>query len=296
MADLGKSFDNRDGYIWLNGKFVDWSDANTHILSHGLHYASSVFEGERAYGGKVFKLEEHHERFHRSAEILDFVIPYTVTELNDAVSELLERQKIVNGYIRPIAWRGSEQMAILGNKSTIHVAIATWSPDHYRDVYRKKEPISMLVADWRRPPPNTAPCFSKTAAVYSICTISKHKACSLGFDDALMLDWRGYVAEGSGANLFMVCDGELHTPKPDCFLNGITRQTSISLAQKMGIKVHERHIKPEELADAQEVFITGTAAEIMPVAKVSYGDINYSFTEDRVYNLINQGYLELVNS
>ena len=261
-------FDDRDGFIWMDGKMVPWRDAKTHVLTHGLHYGSCVFEGERAYGGKIFKSREHSERFHRSGELLGFTIPYSVEVLEAAKREVLKQNNIVDGYLRPVAWRGSEMMAISAQQTTIHVAIAGWVwPSMYKAQIKEKG-IRLTLADYKRPSPECAPIASKAAGLYMICTISKHKAEKDGFDDALMLDYRGYLAEATGANLFLVIDGELHTPKPDCFLNGITRQTVIALAQAAGITVHERHIKPEELVRAQEVFLTGSAAEITPVSAI----------------------------
>jgi branched-chain amino acid aminotransferase len=262
-------FDDRDGFIWMDGKIIDWRDAKIHVLTHGLHYGSSVFEGERAYGGKIFKSREHSERFHRSAELLGYTIPYSVDALEAAKTEILKRNNITDGYVRPVAWRGSEMMAISAQQTTIHVAIATWAwPSMYK-VDIKEKGIRLMMADYKRPSPETAPIASKAAGLYMICTISKHKAEKNGFDDALMLDYRGYLAEATGANLFLVIDGELHTPTPDCFLDGITRRTVMALAKANGITVHERHIKPEELVRAQEVFLTGTAAEITPVSEIA---------------------------
>ena len=262
-------FDQRDGFIWMNGKMLPWKEAQVHVLTHGLHYGSSVFEGERAYGGKIFKDRAHTERFHRSAELLGFTIPYDVDTLMKAKAEVLKANNIIDGYVRPVAFRGSEMMAISAQRNTIHVAIAAWAwPSMYKkDV--KAEGVRLARATYRRPSPETAPCASKAAGLYMICTVSKHEAEKAGFDDALMLDYRGYVAEATGANFFMVVDGELHTPTPDCFLNGITRMTVMDLARAAGIKVVERHIMPEDLAGASEVFLTGTAAEITPVSEIA---------------------------
>ncbi len=261
-------FDDRDGFIWMDGQIIAWRDAKTHVLTHGLHYASCVFEGERAYGGKVFKSREHSERLHRSAELLGFSVPYSVDALEEAKAEVLRLNTISDGYLRPVAWRGSEMMAISAQHNKIHVAIAGWVwPSMYKkDI--KEQGIRLTLAEYKRPSPETAPTASKAAGLYMICTISKHAAEKAGFEDALMLDYRGYLAEATGANLFLVMDGELHTPKADCFLNGITRQTVLDLARAAGITVHERHIKPEELARTQEVFLTGTAAEITPVRAI----------------------------
>ncbi len=262
-------FDDRDGTIWMDGKLIPWRQAQTHVLTHGLHYGSSVFEGERAYGGRIFKSREHSERFHRSAQLLSFTIPYTVEELLAAKELVLKDNNIENGYIRPVAWRGSEMMAISAQQTKIHVAIAAWNwPSMYKkDI--KENGIRLKMATYRRPSPETAPCASKAAGLYMICTISKHEAEREGFDDALMLDYRGYLAEATGANLFLVTNGELHTPTPDCFLDGITRRTVMDLARARQMKVVERHLLPEELKNAQEVFLTGTAAEITPVREIA---------------------------
>ncbi|MFO0069883.1 MAG: branched-chain amino acid aminotransferase [Alphaproteobacteria bacterium] len=262
-------FDDRDGTIWMDGKLIPWRQAQTHVLTHGLHYGSSVFEGERAYGGRIFKSREHSERFHRSAQLLSFTIPYTVEELIAAKELVLKDNNIENGYIRPVAWRGSEMMAISAQQTKIHVAIAAWNwPSMYKkDI--KENGIRLKMATYRRPSPETAPCASKAAGLYMICTISKHEAEREGFDDALMLDYRGYLAEATGANLFLVTNGELHTPTPDCFLDGITRRTVMDLARARQMKVVERHLLPEELKNAQEVFLTGTAAEITPVREIA---------------------------
>ena len=261
-------FDDRDGFIWMDGKLVPWRDAKVHVLSHGLHYASCVFEGERAYGGKIFKSREHSERLHKSGELLGFEIPYSVDALEAAKAEVLKANNITDGYVRPVAWRGSEMMAMSAQATTIHVAIASWAwPTMYKADIKEKG-IRLTMAEFKRPSPEMAPVASKAAGLYMICTISKHKAEKAGFQDALMLDYRGYLAEATGANLFLVMDGEIHTPKADCFLDGITRRTIIALAKENGITVHERHIKPEELARVQEIFLTGTAAEITPVSEV----------------------------
>ncbi len=261
-------FDDRDGFIWMDGKILPWRDAKTHVLSHGLHYASCVFEGERAYGGKIFKSREHSERLHQSAELLGFAIPYSVDQLEAAKAEVLKLNNIADGYLRPVAWRGSEMMAISAQQTTIHVAIAGWVwPSMYKADIKEKG-IRLTMAKFKRPSPECAPVASKAAGLYMICTISKHEAEKAGFQDALMLDYRGYLAEATGANLFLVMDGEIHTPKADCFLDGITRRTVIDLARANGLTVHERHIKPEELSRVQEIFLTGTAAEITPVSEV----------------------------
>jgi branched-chain amino acid aminotransferase len=261
-------FDQRDGVIWYDGTFVDWKDAKVHVLTHGLHYGSCVFEGQRAYGGVVFKQTEHHQRLHRSAELLGFKIPYPVAELDRACEELLARMGLVDAYLRPVAWRGSEMMGVSAQHNTIHVAIAAWEwPSYFKPEERAKG-IRLDVAEFRRPDPRTAPCKSKAAGLYMICTISKHAAENKGYADAMMWDYEGYVAEATGANVFFVEDGKLHTPLADRFLDGITRQTVIGLAKRRGLDVIERRIKPEELSGFTECFLTGTAAEVTPVAEI----------------------------
>ena len=279
-------FDQRDGFIWYNGEIVAWKDTKVHVLNHGLHYASLVFEGERVYNGKIFKSHEHSARLHNSAAIMDFKIPYSIEEINQIKEEIVAKQNITNGYIRAFAWRGSERMAISGKENKIHVAVACWTwPSYYSDEARKAG-ISLKFATYKRPSPETAPIAAKAAGLYMICTISKHEAENAGYNDALMLDYRGYLAEATGANLFLVMkNGELHTPTPDCFLNGITRQTIIKLAKDRGIKVVERHIKPEELSDAKDVFITGSAAEITRVGAIE-DKYSYPKPSEMVLNLI----------
>lgn len=261
-------FDQRDGVIWMNGAMVPWKDAQLHILSHGLHYGGSVFEGERAYDGVIFKSREHSERFKRSAELLDFEIPYTVDELMAAKDQVIRANGVRDVYVRPVAWRGSEMMAISAQNATTHVAIATWEWPSMFDMATKMKGIRLDIAEYRRPDPATAPSASKAAGLYMICTISKHKAERKGYADALMLDWQGRVAEVTGANIFFSRDGELHTPIADCFLNGITRQTVIDLAQRNGLKVNERRIMPDELATFNECFVCGTGAEVTPVSEI----------------------------
>ena len=283
-------FDDRDGFIWYNGKMLPWRDAKVHILNHGLHYASCVFEGERVYNGKVFKLNEHTQRLHDSADILGFKIPYSVEELNDLTNQVIAKNNVENGYVRPLAWRGSEMMAISAQSTKIHVAIASWSWPSYFSQEAKERGLKLQTSKWARPAPNTAPTASKAAGLYMICTISKHAAEQAGYEDALMLDYRGLIAEATGANIFLVMNGELHTPIPDCFLNGITRRTVIELAKAKGIKVVERYIKPEELANTQEVFICGTAAEVTPIGVID----DYKFTVGNVTKTIMQDYSDLV--
>ena len=261
-------FDQRDGVIWYDGKFVDWKDAKVHVLTHGLHYGSSVFEGQRAYGGVVFKQREHHERLKRSAEILGFEIPYSVEEIDAACEELIRRMGFVDAYIRPVAWRGSEMMGVSAQNNTIHLAIAAWEWPSYFSPEERAKGIRLDIAEYRRPDPRTAPSHSKAAGLYMICTISKHAAEKKGYADALMWDFEGYVAEATGANVFFVQDGKLITPIADRFLNGITRKTVIDLAKRRGLEVIERRIKPEELSGFTECFLTGTAAEVTPVSEV----------------------------
>lgn len=266
MADI--PFDQRDGSIWFNGELIPWKEAKVHVLTHGLHYASSVFEGERVYGGEIFKLNEHTERLFESAEILGFKIPYTVEEINAACIEAVEDAGLVDGYVRPIAWRGSEMMGVSAQNNRINVAIAAWEWPSYFDPEQRLKGIRMDIAEYKRPSPETIPCKSKAAGLYMICTISKHAAEAKGYADALMFDYRGYVAEATGANIFFVKDGVIHTPTPDCFLDGITRRTVIGLAKKRGYEVIERHILPDELDDFSECFITGSAAEVTAVGEI----------------------------
>jgi branched-chain amino acid aminotransferase len=278
-------FDQRDGVIWFNGTFVPWADAKVHVLNHGLHYASSVFEGVRAYGGEIFHLEEHTDRLFKSAEILGMTIPFSKEQLNAAQRESLKKQNLVDAYLRPVVWRGSEMMAISAQKNTIHVAIATWAWPSYFSAEEKLKGLRLDISKWRRPSPETIPCHAKAAGLYMICTLSKHEAESKGYTDALMLDYRGLVAEATGANVFFVKNGEIHTPVPDCFLDGITRRTVIGLAKARGINVIERQIKPEELADFEQCFLTGTAAEVTPVSQIAdynfvVGDICKTMMED----------------
>ncbi len=277
------TFDDRDGFIWFNGQLVPWRSAKVHVLTHALHYASSVFEGERAYGGKVFKLEEHTARLFFSAEQLDMKIPYTPAEIDAATYETLRANNITDGYVRPIAWRGSEMMGVSAQTAKINVMIATWVWPSYWSLEAKLKGIRLQMSSWRRPAPECAPVKAKAAGLYMICTLSKHAAERAGYEDALMLDYRGQVAEATGANVFFVINGEIHTPTPDCFLDGITRRTVIDLAKKRGYKVIERAIMPEEMAKAQECFLTGTAAEVTPVREIG----TYKFTPgDVCRNLI----------
>ncbi len=279
-------FDQREGFIWQDGEFVAWKDAKVHVLTHGLHYASAVFEGERAYGGEIFKLTEHTVRLHESARILGFEIPYSVDEINDACRELLKKQGFEDAYVRPIAWRGSESLGVSAQNNRIHLAIAIWQWPSYFSPEEKMKGIRLDIAEYCRPDPRTAPSRSKAAGLYMICTISKHAAEAKGYADALMLDWRGQVAEATGANVFFVKDGALHTPKPDCFLDGITRRTIIDLAKRRGLEVIERVIMPEEMETFSECFLCGTAAEVTPVSEIG----KYHFKPGEITNLLMNDY------
>jgi branched-chain amino acid aminotransferase len=260
-------FDDRDGTIWWDGEMLPWRDAKLHVLTHGLHYASAVFEGERAYAGHIFKLEAHTDRLINSGKLLGFEIPYTPEQINAACNAVLAANNLVDAYVRPIAWRGTEQLAVSAQLTKIHLAIACWPWPNLFGADRMKG-VRLGMAEWRRPHPQTAPTASKAAGLYMIGTLSKHAAEAAGFDDALMLTWDGYVGEATGANIFFVIDGKLHTPTPDCFLDGITRRTVIALAHARDIEVVERHIPVEEIAKATEVFLAGTAAEVTPVRQI----------------------------
>jgi branched-chain amino acid aminotransferase len=283
-------FDQLEGQIWMNGEFIPWKDAKVHVLTHGLHYASAVFEGERAYGGRIFKLTEHNQRLHDSAEVMGFKIPYTVAELDAATVELLKRQGFSDAYVRPIAWRGSEMMGVSAQNNKINVAIAIWQWGSYFNPAEKLKGIKLDMAEYRRPDPKTAPSKAKAAGLYMICTISKHAAEAKGYADAMMLDYRGRVAEATGANIFFVKDGVIHTPDPDCFLNGITRQTVIELAKRRGIQVIERAIMPEELGTFTECFLTGSAAEVTPVSEIG----PYRFTPATICETLMNDYVKEV--
>lgn len=281
-------FDQREGVIWYNGELVPWADANLHVLSHALHYASSVFEGERAYGGEIFKLREHTERLFHSARVLDMEIPYTVEEIDEACRQAVAAQGFKDAYVRPVAWRGSEMMGVSAQTTRINVAIAVWEWPSYFDPEQRLKGIRLAIAKWRRPDPQTIPCDSKAAGLYMICTLSKHEAERDGYADALMYDYRGLVAEATGANIFFVDkEGTMHTPTPDCFLDGITRRTVIGLAKKRQIQVVERAIKPEEMADFEQCFIVGTAAEVTPVSEIG----PYTFTPGAITKTLWEDYM-----
>ncbi len=266
MAETG--YDDRDGWIWLDGKMVPWREANTHILTHALHYASAVFEGERAYGGRIFRSREHSERLHNSGRLLDMPIPWSVDEIEAAKAEALEANGLEDAYVRVLAWRGAgPDMGVASARNPVRMAVAAWPWGAYYGDARLRG-AKLDISRWKRPSPETIPSHAKAAGLYMICTMSKHEAEAKGCSDALMLDYRGYVAEATGANIFFVKDGEVHTPLPDCFLNGITRQTVIGLLKERGIPVHERHIRPEELDDFEQCWLTGTAAEVTPVAEI----------------------------
>ena len=284
-------YDKRSGKIWFNGKTVDWADANIHILNHGLHYASCVFEGIRVYEGEIFKLEEHTKRLFYSAKRMGISVPYTENQLNESCKKLVNIQKVHNGYVRPLIWRGSEMMAISAQKNKIHVAIATWEWGSYFDPNLKLNGIKLNISKWRRPAPNTIPWDTKAAGLYMICTLSKHEAEAEGFTDSLMLDHEGNIAEATGANIFFKNQsGELHTPIPDSFLDGITRREIIKIANTKTIKVVERKIKTEEMKDFTGCFLTGTAAEVTPVSQIA----KYNFKVCSVITDLNESYQNLV--
>ncbi len=279
-------FDDRDGFIWMDGRLVAWRDAKIHVLTHALHYGSCVFEGERSYGGTIFKGTEHSQRLKKSAELLDFEIPFSVAEIDAAKAATLKANNQIDAYVRPFAWRGSEMMGVSAQDNKIHLAVATWEWPSYFDPATKMKGIRIDMAEYRRPDPATAPSASKAAGLYMICTISKHKAERKGYADALMLDWQGRVAECTGANVFFIKDGVIHTPMADCFLDGITRRTVIDLAKKRGFEVIERRIMPDELASFNECFITGTAAEVTPVSEIG----PYNFQPGNMSKVILEDY------
>ena len=261
-------FDKRIGFIWYNGEFVEWQNATTHVLNHGLHYGSCVFEGLRVYGEKIYKLEKHTDRLFFSAKRMGIEVPYSKDEINKAQEATIKKMNIKYGYVRPVIWRGSEMMAISAQKNKINVAVATWEWPSYFTKEDRLKGISLQTAVWKRPPPDCIPTDTKAAGLYMICTLSKHEAEKNGFTDALMLDYKGRVSESTGSNIFLVINGEIHTPVPDCFLNGITRQAVIEIAKNEGIKVIERDIYPDEIKNAEEIFLTGSAVEVTPVGKI----------------------------
>lgn len=286
MAEI-HSYDDRDGWIWFDGKLVPWREANVHILTHALHYASSVFEGQRAYGGEIFRLTDHSKRLKKSASILGFELPWSVEEIDAACREVLSANNLVDGYVRPVAWRGSEQMGVSAQLTKPHLAVAAWSWGAYFGEEAIRKGLKLDISPWRRPAPYTAPTQAKAAGLYMICTMAKHAAEDRGFNDALMFDWRGQVAEATGANAFFVKDGKIHTPTPDCFLNGLTRQTIIDLARRRGIEVIERAIWPEELEGFEQFFLTGSAAELTPVNSAGpwsfeVGDLSLQLRKDYI--------------
>ena len=286
-------YDKRNGKIWFNGQIVDWKDAKLHVLTHGLHYGSCVFEGERVYNGEIFKLREHTDRLIYSAKRMGFEIPYTAEEIDKACNEIIKIQNVKNGYVRPVAWRGSEMMAISAQRNKIHFAIATWEWGSYFDPKIKENGIKLNISKWRRPAPNTIPWDTKAAGLYMICTLSKHEAEKDGFNDSLMLDHEDYVAEATGANIFFIDEKlkEIHTPIPDCFLDGITRRTIIGIAEKKGFKINERKIKLNELKNFDACFLTGTAAEVTPVSQIG----EYKFKVTSSIGEFFDKYLEIVN-
>lgn len=289
---MAGTYDDRDGKIWMDGQLIDWRDANVHILTHAMHYASSVFEGERAYNGKIFKSREHSERLKRSAQMIDFEIPYTVDEIEAAKKAVLEANGQSDAYVRAVAWRGvGQDMGVASARNPVRMAIASWEwGAYYGDA--KMKGAKLDISKWKRPSPETIPSHAKAAGLYMICTMSKHAAEAKGCSDAMMFDYRGYVAEATGANIFFVKDGEVHTPTPDCFLNGLTRQTVIGMLKERQVKVHERHIMPEELEGFEQCWLTGTAAEVTPVGQI--GD--YNFEVGSLTCEIAEGYEKLVRS
>ena len=287
-----ESFEKRNGFIWMNGKFLPWTESKIHVLTHGLHYASCVFEGERAYRGRIFKLREHTERLFFSAGELGFEIPYSMEDIDRICEEILKKNNLSDAYIRPIAWRGSEMMGVSAQKNRINVAVAAWEWPSYFKPDEKLKGIRMSVAQYRRPSPETAPCHAKAAGLYMICTLSKHQAEQQGYADAMMLDYRGHVAEATGANLFFIKNNEIYTPMPDCFLDGITSQTVIALARQEGIKVTKCTILPEELDKFSECFITGTATEVTAVSQIG----SYHFTPSDITKTLIEKYTNVVHS
>ena len=292
---MAKSFEKRDGWIWMNGELIPWENATSHIISQGMHYASAVFEGERSYNGKIFKSEEHTDRFFKSAEIIGIEIPFTKEEITVAKNKLIKKMNFKDCYVRPLAWRGGEQMGISTINSNINVAIAAWDDwASYFKIEDRKAGLKLITSPWKRPAPDTAPHEAKASGPYIICTMSKEFAEKQGYHDALMLDYRGYIAEGTGANIFFTKNNDIHTPIPDCFLNGITRQAVIKMATEQGFKIIERHILPSEINDYDEVFLTGTAAEITPVRSID--NINFQTGEDTKTFKFMSDFSNLVNN
>lgn len=289
---MAGSYDDRDGKIWMDGTLTDWRAANVHVLTHAMHYASSVFEGERCYNGKIFKSRQHSERLHYSAKCLDFEVPYTIDELEAAKQSVLTANGLTDAYVRAVAWRGAgEDMGVASKKNPVRVAIAAWEwGNYYGDA--KTKGAKLDIAKWKRPSPETAPSHAKAAGLYMICTMSKHEAEAKGCSDAMMFDYRGYIAEATGANIFFVKDGEVHTPLPDCFLNGLTRQTVIGMLNDRQIKVHERHIMPEELEGFEQCWLTGTAAEVTPVGQIGA----YNFDVGAITRDMSDSYEKLVRA
>ena len=284
-------FDKRIGFIWYNGKFVEWQNATTHVLNHGLHYGSCVFEGLRVYGEKIYKLEKHTDRLFFSAQRMGIDVPYSKDEINRAHEETIKKMNIKYGYVRPVIWRGSEMMAISAQKNKINVAVATWEWPSYFTKEDRLKGISLQTAVWKRPPPDCIPTDTKAAGLYMICTLSKHEAEKNGYTDALMLDYKGRVSESTGSNIFLVINGEIHTPVPDCFLNGITRQAVIEIAKNEGINVIERDIYPDEISKAEEIFLTGSAVEVTPVGKID----NQNFKVGNITTKISSLYMKEVD-
>ena len=292
---MTKSFDNRDGWIWMNGEFIECKKAKSHIISQGLHYASAVFEGERAYNGKIFKSVEHTKRLFRSAEIIGITIPYSEEQINKAKDELIKKMNFKDCYVRPLVWRGSQQMGLSTSSADINVAIAVWDDwATYFKIEDQKAGLKLITSPWKRPAPDTAPFEAKASGPYIICTMSKEYAEKNGYHDAMMLDYRGYVAEGTGANIFFIKGNNIHTPIHDCFLNGITRQTVIEMATNQGFKITERHIQPDEIKNYDEAFLTGTAAEITPISTID--DINFTTGDNSTTYKFMQNFSNLVNN
>lgn len=285
-------YDDRDGFIYMDGAMLPWRDAKIHVLTHALHYGSCVFEGERAYNGKIFKSHEHSQRLVKSAQILGMDMPMTADELDAVKIEVMKKNNVTDCYIRAVAWRGAEQMGISAQATKTHIAVCVWDWPSYFSTEKRENGIKLKTGPWRRPAPDTAPTQAKAAGLYMICTISKHAVEKEGYDDALMLDYRGFVAEATGANIFLIKNGEVYTPPADCFLNGITRQTLIALCKENGITLHERHIKPEELGDFEECFLTGTAAEVTAVGSIDH----HKFTVGPVVRKLRDAYEALVRA